>query len=1207
MASVKVAVRVRPFNQREIDLEAKPIIQMRGKTTGILNCKANTRDENIRYKEFTFDYSYWSQDSFSSSFASQEQVYNDLGTEVVDCAFQGYNACVFAYGQTGSGKTFTMMGSPDNPGLIPRICKALFEKMSIDSKRGTTHRVQCSYLEIYQERVADLLRGRDSNSLKVREHPKKGPYVQGLTTCLVTNYGHIQECMNKGNSHRTTAATNMNDVSSRSHAIFTITFCQAGYCDGVPSETVSKIHLVDLAGSERADSTGATGERLKEGAHINKSLVTLGSVISALAELSSNNNKDQENKNGKKHYFIPYRDSVLTWLLKDSLGGNSKTIMIAAISPADCNYGETLSTLRYANRAKNIINKPTINEDPNVKLIRELRDEISKLKAIMFNEHRSDMLAQLHEKQAREKELTEEWAGKWREAQEILREQKALGLRKAGPGVVLDSDRPHLVAIDDDPLTTGVTLYHLKEGVTTIGSDDSDRKQDIVLKGSGMEAQHCTLNLLNGIATIEPKAGAQVWLNNVLIETPARLSQGCIIFLGRAHVFRFNDPVEAAELRKGERAHNLSRLSLLSWSTPDLAASTENLPPLNDDLDRSEFESQRLSLVKEKEHLEKEQEEFEKRRKSLEEAQAKLEVEKMEMEREHAEQARQLQENWRNLTTQQKQREQELQEKEKDLIHQREELEKERKKILGEINEDCRCIQEAKADFLIKLKNCSQFVMMHLNDFSFPDLHSRTIFQDLVIKSETNSLSDAESDYLVDLLNGVKGQTIIQDLVNQHRRELAELQAELERRVQALAERRNAVEKLDKKLVGLVDEQMELSITSNNEDLQKLKESLSSRTEQELQEIEQRKQALTLNLKRINSVQSPNSLDTNYTSSLEPGTLSSDTYHTAASACSTHLLPPDGLDQLMSDSGVELRPASRPQDESDLSSNEDYKARCNPEYSGVGSDTQSTSSIENHSPVIRKRRRDHEALRRLAHRVTQQKQLIIRSLDSHCPKSQLDAQIAILQDLQRQYMSLKMGSPSVLSPAAEHPLQDLDSPSPSPVRPLHTGSTSALYSPPLPMQRNSMSYMSMYRSMPSIITEADGDQIISIGSYFVRGTGTKTHYEYEVRICTCDERWTILRRYSRFRDLHLAMKQRYGEKVAALPFPSRQWFANSRESVAQSRKRQLEIYLRRLIETCKNHPECPLAYEGPISRATLLKFSPFFRKGVFENGKYGTG
>nr|XP_022909743.1 kinesin-like protein Klp98A isoform X1 [Onthophagus taurus]XP_022909744.1 kinesin-like protein Klp98A isoform X2 [Onthophagus taurus] len=1184
MASVKVAVRVRPFNQREVDMEAKLIIQMNGKKTGILNCKANTRDESIRYKEFTFDHSYWSHDEASVNFSSQEQVYKDLGTEVVDCAFEGYNACVFAYGQTGSGKTYTMMGSPDNQGLIPRICKALFERMAEDSKRGTTHRVQVSYLEIYQERVADLLRGREGASLKVREHPKRGPYVQGLTTCLVTNYGHIQECMNRGNAHRTTAATNMNDVSSRSHAIFTITFVQAGYCDGVPSETVSKIHLVDLAGSERADTTGATGQRLKEGAHINKSLVTLGSVISALAELSLDTNGH------KKSCFIPYRDSVLTWLLKDSLGGNSKTIMIAAISPADCNYGETLSTLRYANRAKNIINKPTVNEDPNVKLIRELRDEISKLKALMFNEHRSDdMLAQLQEKEAREKELTEEWAGKWREAQAILREQRALGLRKAGPGVVLDSDRPHLVAIDDDPLSTGVTLYHLKEGITTIGTEDSDEKQDIALRGSGMEPKHCTITFDNGVAILNPIPGAQVWLNNILIETPARLSQGCIIFLGRAHVFRFNDPAEAAELRKGERTINLARLSLLSWSTPDLATSIDNLPPLDDD--RYDIESQRINLEKEKEILEKEQEEFERRRKSLEEAQAKLEAEKRDMEREHAAQARQLQENWRNLTAQQKQREQELQQKERELILQREELERERKRIMGEIQEDYIHLKDLKNQLSCRLRNCLQFIGANLNDFAFPNPNHKNLLKDLIHKSETNSLSDTESDYLIDLLNGVKGHAVIQDLVTQHRKELAELQAELERRVQTLAERRLAVEKLDKRLVDLVDEQMELGVPSHNEDLQTLKESLACRTEQQLHELDQRKQSLTLNLKKINSVQCPNSVGT--------ASLSSDTYHTAASSCSTHLTADPVMEHFMSDSGVELR-TNNVHDESDMSSTESQECKY------VGSDSQSSSSVENKSPVTRKRRRDSEALRGLAQRVAQQKHLIMKSLDSRCPKAQIDNQIATLQDLQKQYMSLKIGpSSSILSPAAEHPLQDLHD-SPSPIRPLHTGSTSALYSPPIPLHgRHLSAYCNIYHSMPSIITDSDVDAIVTITSYCVRGAGSKTHYEYEVRITTADDRWSILRRYSRFRDLHLAMKSRYGERVSQIPFPSRQLFSNL-ETVAQSRKKQLQLYLRRLIEVCKNHPTCPLAYGGPITRETLVNFSPFFQKGIFENGKYGT-
>lgn len=390
---------------------------------------------------------------------------------------------------------------------------------------------------------------------------------------------------------RTTASTNMNDTSSRSHAIFTITFVQAVFMDEMPSETVSKIHLVDLAGSERANATGATGERLKEGAHINKSLVTLGSVISALAEQSTSSSSSMSpHSNQKKRAYIPYRDSVLTWLLKDSLGGNSKTIMIAAISPADCNFSETLSTLRYANRAKNIINKPTINEDPNVKLIRELREEIMKLKGMLtsgdgldeslYDRQSSQVLEDLLIKEAQEKLLTEEWAEKWRQAQSILREEKTLGLRKSGVGIILDSDSPHLVGIHDDT-GTGVTLYSLKEGETTIGGEPNENENyeiknpvDIVLCGTGMLPLHCSIELNKGQAIIHPKNGAQCWVNANLIEQPTPISQGDILLLGRTNMFRYNNPMELAKLRKGgirgKSRTDLSRLSMI-------AASRENL------------------------------------------------------------------------------------------------------------------------------------------------------------------------------------------------------------------------------------------------------------------------------------------------------------------------------------------------------------------------------------------------------------------------------------------------------------------------------------------------------------------------------------------------------------------------------------------------------------------------------------------------------
>jgi len=518
---------------------------------------------------FAFDHAYWSHDPGDRHFVAQDRVFTDLGQDVVKNAFDGYNVCVFAYGQTGSGKTYTMMGSEHDRGLIPRICESMFLKMT----EGTTrYKVEVSYLEIYNERVKDLLTKNSSHNLKVREHPSQGPYVQDLSRHLVMEYKDIMRLMEQGNDLRTTASTNMNDTSSRSHAIFTITFVQAGYLSGMPYETESKIHLVDLAGSERANATGASGQRLKEGAHINKSLVTLGSVISALAEAGT---KVASSKPSSKA-FIPYRDSVLTWLLKDSLGGNSKTIMIATISPADVNHNETLSTLRYANRAKNIINKPTVNEDANVKLIRELREEIDRMRAVMSGD--PAMLAAVQEqlavKEAKEQRLTEEWNEKWREAAKILQEHNALGLKRTGLGVVLDSDKPHLIGLDEDILSTGITLYQLKEGETVIGNLESDEIPHIILKGPSILPRHCWIRLEGGVATLHPTPGSLCLVNAAPIEEPIRLSQGCVIVLGKTNMFRYNDPLEAADLRKSMtekcRKTSLMNQSLLSQSLSDL-------------------------------------------------------------------------------------------------------------------------------------------------------------------------------------------------------------------------------------------------------------------------------------------------------------------------------------------------------------------------------------------------------------------------------------------------------------------------------------------------------------------------------------------------------------------------------------------------------------------------------------------------------------
>lgn len=326
---------------------------------------ANSRAQSRKIGEekvFTFDNSFWSHDANDRHFATQEDIYNSLGEEFLDHNFEGYHTCIFAYGQTGSGKSYTMMGVPEQPGLIPRTCEDLFQRIESNESANVSHSVRVSYFEVYNEHVRDLLQPRTDppQYLKIRESPTEGPYVKDLTEIQVKTCDEILKYMRIGDCSRTTASTKMNDTSSRSHAVFTIMLKQIhhDYRTDETTERLARIRLVDLAGSERARSTESTGHRLREGGNINKSLTTLGRVIGALADPR---HARLHNSNRKSKDVVPYRDSILTWLLKDSLGGNSKTAMIACIAPAD--YDETLSTLRYADQAKRIRTKATINQD----------------------------------------------------------------------------------------------------------------------------------------------------------------------------------------------------------------------------------------------------------------------------------------------------------------------------------------------------------------------------------------------------------------------------------------------------------------------------------------------------------------------------------------------------------------------------------------------------------------------------------------------------------------------------------------------------------------------------------------------------------------------------------------------------------------------------------------------------------------------------
>jgi hypothetical protein len=325
--------------------------------------KQSKMRRTLEEKTFTFDNSFWSHDKKDEHYAHQEDVYNSLGEEFLDHNFEGYHTCIFAYGQTGSGKSYTMMGTPDQPGLIPRTCEDLFQRIEAahNETPNISYNVRVSYFEVYNEHVRDLLVPVQANQppyyLKIRESPTEGPYIKDLTDAPVRNYSEIIKYMRIGDASRTTASTKMNDTSSRSHAVFTIMLKQIHHDMDTDESTerVARIRLVDLAGSERAKATEATGARLREGSNINKSLTTLGRVIAALADPKHH----RSNKRSKD--VVPYRDSILTWLLKDSLGGNSKTAMIACIAPSD--YDETLSTLRYADQAKRIRTRAVVNQD----------------------------------------------------------------------------------------------------------------------------------------------------------------------------------------------------------------------------------------------------------------------------------------------------------------------------------------------------------------------------------------------------------------------------------------------------------------------------------------------------------------------------------------------------------------------------------------------------------------------------------------------------------------------------------------------------------------------------------------------------------------------------------------------------------------------------------------------------------------------------
>ena len=494
--SVKVAVRVRPFNTREKDSKSICNIEMNGNQTII-------KDELGQPRTFTFDHSFWSHDCYieqengylspdsSGKYADQNFVFETLGKQILDNAWEGYHCCLFAYGQTGSGKSYSMVGYGANKGIVPISCEEIFKRIADNKDPAIHYEVEVSMLEIYNEKVQDLLvpiNKRPPSGLKIRESKALGVFVADLTKYPVSSYEEISNKMEEAYQNRTIGSALMNNTSSRAHTIVTVEFKQVQAVGKTKSEKLSKINLVDLAGSERANSTGATGERLKEGCNINKSLLILGNVINTLADKASGKKKD---------VLPPYRDSALTRILQNALGGNSKTVMICALSPASINYEETLSTLRYADRAKKIQNKAVINESEHDKVVRLLKEENNDLKKKI--EELSKKLLGGGVVEEVDKEAFRELKAQYDETQKICesmsktfserleeakKQDKELGIEK------VDISKPHLVVLNEDPQLSHKLKYPLNDLPIYVGRKLGNPAPKITLSGIGIKQNH---------------------------------------------------------------------------------------------------------------------------------------------------------------------------------------------------------------------------------------------------------------------------------------------------------------------------------------------------------------------------------------------------------------------------------------------------------------------------------------------------------------------------------------------------------------------------------------------------------------------------------------------------------------------------------------------------------------------------------------------
>ena len=688
--SIVVGVRVRPFNQREKARESQCCIDMPGGN------QTKIFDETGKEKTFTFDHSFWSHDGFRTlengymepeddKYADQKIVFDTVGVQILDNAWQGYHCCLFAYGQTGAGKSYSMVGYGENKGIVPISCNEIFRRIGENKDPDKSYEVQVSMLEIYNEKVQDLLinpNKRPQSGLKIRESKVLGIFVDGLSKHPVTSYDEISKKMDDGYNNRTIGSTLMNATSSRAHTIVTIEFRQITMVAKKKSEKLSMINLVDLAGSERSGSTGATGDRLKEGCNINKSLLILGNVINCLADKAIGKNKNM---------LPPYRDSALTRILQNALGGNSKTVMICALSPASINYEETLCTLRYADRAKKIQNKAVINESEHDKMVRLLKEENVNLKKMI-----EDLQKKIGgggggsvsgEDQEAFLELKEQYEANQKvmgDMQKTFEERLEEAKKHEGEniGQRVDLNLPHLVVLNEDPQLSYKLRYPLNELPVYVGRKHGNPEPQIKLSGIGIKQNHAVFVKQGDAILLKPQdkeAQKYIYINGKKIGI-----DGQIINTKDRIVFGNNTIFIYMKKSTGDDIYSID------WESAQMELQKEieleNKRQIEENEKKKQEEINLLKKDYEEEYSKRKKEIEEKLRKKEEEYELKLKEikqnkEKQRIEQERRNQERKLKERIEQLEEEKVRKKREIEIKEKEEMLRREQLKREQENI----------------------------------------------------------------------------------------------------------------------------------------------------------------------------------------------------------------------------------------------------------------------------------------------------------------------------------------------------------------------------------------------------------------------------------------------------------------------------------------------------------------------------------------------